>query len=238
MAFLNRQASRMAIVLALVVSVSLPVSASTNDPYESVNRRVFAFNEFMDRWLLKPVAQGYQWVTPEFVDRGVTNFFSNLGEVRNLLNSTLQGDFRQAGSSTGRLLTNTTVGLGGLVDVASEVGIEYRREDFGQTLAIWGAGDGPYVVLPFLGGSSLRDVFGRVPDVAMSPLTYVDDVAWRNGLRALDLIDTRADLIDSEALISGDRYSFLRDVYLQRREAAILNGAPPESGDDFDDEDF
>ena len=237
MAFLYRRMSRMFIVLALGFSVSLPLAASNEDPYESVNRRVFAFNEFMDRWVLKPVAKGYRWVTPGFVDRGVTNFFSNLGELRNLLNSSLQGDFRQAGRSTGRFLTNTTIGLGGFVDVASEFGLEYRREDFGQTLAVWGSGSGPYIVLPFMGGSSLRDVFGSVPDIYTSPITYMDDVAWRNSLRALDLVDTRADLIDSEALLSGDRYSFLRDVYLQRREAAISNGVPAASGDDFD-EDF
>ena len=237
MGFLYRHRGVMVIVLALGIGTPLPSVAGPGDPYESVNRRVFAFNEFMDRWVLKPVAEGYRWVTPGFVDRGVTNFFSNLGEIRNLLNSALQGDFRQAGSSTGRFLTNSTVGIGGLVDVASEVGLEYRSEDFGQTLAVWGADGGPYIVLPFLGGSSIRDAFGRVPDVYLSPLTYMDDVAWRNSLRALDLVDTRADLIDSEALLSGDRYTFLKDIYEQRRQAAISNGVPSESSYEFD-EDF
>ena len=237
MGFLYRHRGVLVIVLALGIGPPLPSVAGPGDPYESVNRRVFAFNEFMDRWVLKPVAEGYRWVTPGFVDRGVTNFFSNLGEIRNLLNSALQGDFRQAGSSTGRFLTNSTVGIGGLVDVASEVGLEYRREDFGQTLAVWGADGGPYIVLPFLGGSSIRDAFGRVPDVYLSPLTYMDDVAWRNSLRALDLVDTRADLIDSEALLSGDRYTFLKDIYEQRRQAAISNGVPSESSYEFD-EDF
>ena len=221
----------------LALSLSLPLAAEIDDPYQSINRRVFAFNEFMDRWLLKPVAKGYRWVTPEFVDRGVTNFFSNLGEIRNLLNSGLQGDFRQAGTATGRFLTNSTVGIGGLIDVATEIGLPHRREDFGQTLAVWGADSGPYIVLPFLGGSSIRDAFGTMPDVYTSPLTYMDDVAWRNSLRALDLVDTRADLIDSEALLSGDRYTFLRDIYSQRREAAINNGQSSGTVDDFD-EDF
>ena len=171
--------------ISLFLSLSLPplVMAEENDPYENVNRKVFAFNEFMDKWLLKPVAKGYRFITPSFVDTGVSNFFDNLGEVRNLVNGGLQGDGNHALTSTGRLLVNSTVGLGGLFDVASEWGLEERKEDFGQTLAVWGVGDGPYIVLPFLGGGNLRDSFSRIPDVYLSPVTYVDDVPTRNSLR-------------------------------------------------------
>ena len=222
--------------ISLFLSLSLPplVMAEENDPYENVNRKVFAFNEFMDKWLLKPVAKGYRFITPSFVDTGVSNFFDNLGEVRNLVNGGLQGDGNHALTSTGRLLVNSTVGLGGLFDVASEWGLEERKEDFGQTLAVWGVGDGPYIVLPFLGGGNLRDSFSRIPDVYLSPVTYVDDVPTRNSLRALDLIDTRADLIDAEAFVSGDRYTFLRDIIAQQREASINNGVVEDDfGDDF-----
>ncbi len=222
--------------ISLFLSLSLPplVMAEENDPYENVNRKVFAFNEFMDKWLLKPVAKGYRFITPSFVDTGVSNFFDNLGEVRNLVNGGLQGDGNHALTSTGRLLVNSTVGLGGLFDVASEWGLEERKEDFGQTLAVWGVGDGPYIVLPFLGGGNLRDSFSRIPDVYLSPVTYVDDVPTRNSLRALDLIDTRADLIDAEAFVSGDRYTFLRDIIAQQREASINNVVVEyDFGDDF-----
>lgn len=226
----------MVLSVSLFLSLSLPpqAMAEENDPYENVNRKVFAFNEFMDKWLLKPVAKGYRFITPSFVDTGVSNFFDNLGEVRNLVNGGLQGDGNHALTSTGRLLVNSTVGLGGLFDVASEWGLEERKEDFGQTLAVWGVGDGPYIVLPFLGGGNLRDSFSRIPDVYLSPVTYVDDVPTRNSLRALDLIDTRADLIDAEAFVSGDRYTFLRDIIAQQREASINNGAVEDDfGDDF-----
>ena len=216
------------------VTVSVPSFAESSDPYEGVNRKIFAFNEFFDKWLLKPVAKGYRWITPGFVDDGVTNVFDNLAEVRNLINGGLQGDLKHAGTSTGRLLVNSTVGLAGLFDVASGWGLEERKEDFGQTLAVWGVGDGPYIVLPFLGGGNLRDSISRIPDTYLSPVTYVEDVPTRNTLRAVDLVDTRADLIDVEALVSGDRYTFLRDISQQQRESSIKNGVVEDDfGDDF-----
>lgn len=221
------------LILAMSLGLSDQASAAKQDPYEGVNRKIFGFNEFLDKWLLKPVAKGYRWVTPGFVDDGVSNFFDNLGEVRNLLNGGLQGDFTHAGTSTGRLLLNSTVGLAGLFDVATGWGLEERKEDFGQTLAVWGVGDGPYVVLPILGGKNLRDTFSRIPDTFTSPVSYLNDVPTRNSLRGLDLVDTRADLINAEALVSGDRYSFLRDITAQQRESSIKNG---EVDDDFGDD--
>lgn len=222
------------LILAISLSLSSQAVAAKQDPYEGVNRKIFAFNEFLDKWMLKPVAKGYRWVTPAFVDDGVSNFFDNLGEVRNLINGGLQGDFAHAGISTGRLLLNSTVGLAGLFDVATGWGLEERKEDFGQTLAVWGVGDGPYVVLPILGGKNLRDTLSRFPDTFSSPVSYLNDVPTRNSLRGLDLVDTRADLIDAEALVSGDRYSFLRDIIAQQRESSINNGEVEDDfGDDF-----
>ncbi|MGB1192757.1 MAG: MlaA family lipoprotein, partial [Pseudomonadales bacterium] len=174
------------------------------------------------------------WVTPDLIDRGVTNFFDNVGEISNIVNSGLQGDLRQSGNSLGRLLINSTVGIGGLFDIATDWGIDERNEDFGQTLAVWGVESGPYIVLPMLGGRYLRDGVAIVPDTYLSPLGQIDDVHTRNALRALKLLDMRADLLDAERLVSGDRYTFIREIYTQQREVSIANGQVEDDfGDDF-----
>tara|TARA_B110000879_G_scaffold170416_1_gene220833 strand:+ start:65 stop:760 length:696 start_codon:yes stop_codon:yes gene_type:complete len=218
----------------LLLTLTLPIFAANDDPLEGVNRKVFGFNEVLDRWIVKPSAKVYQWVMPDPLDRGVTNFFDNVGEVSNTINSGLQGDLRQSGKSLGRLVINTTVGIGGLFDVATDWGIEERNEDFGQTLAVWGVGDGPYIVLPLLGGRYLRDTLAIVPDNYISPLDHIDDVRVSNSLWALKLLDKRADLLDAEGLISGDRYTFIREIYIQQREVATSNGQVKDDfGDDF-----
>ncbi len=213
-----------------------------SDPLEGLNRRVFALNQFLDRWLLKPAAKGYRWITPSFVDRGVSNFFKNLGDVPNFVNAGLQGDFRQMSVSAGRVVVNTTIGVAGFIDVASDAGLERRPEDFGQTLATWGVGAGPYVELPLFGGRNLRHAFSMIPDTGLDPVFYVENIETRLGLTGLRIIDVRADLMAVEALVSGDRYSFIRDVYQQNRDYAIANGEFDGSadpfGDDFGDEDF
>jgi len=222
------------LVLLLNIACFIPASQALEaDPYENFNRKVFAFNEFLDRWLLKPVAKGYRWVTPEPVDDAVTRLFSNLGEIRNFLNAGLQGDGSQMAVSGGRFLLNSTVGIVGIFDVASERGLTARQEDFGQTLAVWGVKDGPYIMLPIFGGRTLRDSAAIIPDIYSSPVTYIDDDTTRISLQLLDVIDARADLIEAETLITGDRYTFLRDVYLQKRASDIANG---ELTDDFDDD--
>ena len=218
----------------LLLTLTLPIFAANDDPLEGVNRKVFGFNEVLDRWIVKPSAKVYQWVMPDPLNRGVTNFFDNVGEVSNTINSGLQGDLRQSGKSLGRLVINTTVGIGGLFDVATDWGIEERNEDFGQTLAVWGVGDGPYIVLPLLGGRYLRDTLAIVPDNYISPLDHIDDVRVSNSLWALKLLDKRADLLDAEGLISGDRYTFIREIYIQQREVATSNGQVKDDfGDDF-----
>lgn len=225
-------------VLFASMFLSLPVAASEQDPYEGFNRKVFAFNDFADKWVLKPVAKSYRFITPKFVDKGVSNVFDNLGEVRNLFNAGLQGDLRHAGVATGRLLINSTLGLVGLFDVAKHFGLEERREDFGQTLGVWGVKSGPYLVLPLLGSSNLRDSLSVLPDIYLAPQTYLDEPAIRNSLRGLDLVDTRADLLSAESLISGDRYTFIREIYLQKRASDILNGALVDDFDIDSDDDF
>ncbi|MDQ7728312.1 VacJ family lipoprotein [Halomonas sp. SpR8] len=224
-------------------STQMAEDANPDDPWEGFNRKVFAFNDVLDRYALKPVARGYRTITPDPVETGVGNFFSNLGEVRTALNSMLQGKPANAGLATSRFLINSTVGIGGLLDYATLMEVTADKEDFGQTLAVWGWEDSRYLVLPFLGPSTLRDTTGLPADIAAYPVTYVDDDTARISLTALNLIDTRAGLLAQEELISGDRYRFIRDAYLQSRQFEVSDG---ELGDDpfasdsfdFDDSDF
>ncbi|NYS79815.1 MULTISPECIES: VacJ family lipoprotein [Halomonadaceae] len=236
------------LLVALLASggcASTQTAENTNpdDPWEGFNRKVFAFNDVLDRYALKPVARGYRTLTPDPVETGVGNFFSNLGEVRTALNSVLQGKPANAGLATSRFLINSTVGIGGLLDYATLMEVTADKEDFGQTLAVWGWDDSRYLVLPFLGPSTLRDTTGLPADIAAYPVTYVEDDTVRISLTALSLIDTRAGLLDQEELIRGDRYRFIRDAYLQSRQFEVSDG---ELGDDpfasdtfdFDDSDF
>lgn len=211
--------------------------ANPDDPWEGFNRKVFAFNEVVDRYALKPVAQGYDYVTPDPVQTGVGNVFSNLGEIRTTINSVLQGKPGNAGISTGRFLINSTVGILGIFDVARHMELIGRKEDFGQTLAVWGVGEGPYLVLPLLGPSTVRDTAGWPVDAYTSPLAYVDSDKVRYGMVALNVIDTRAGFLEQEKLLRGDRYTFLRDGYLQRRRFEVLDGElgeDPFASDEFD----
>ena len=217
---------------ALVLVGLLTGCASTGDPrdpLEPFNRKMQTFNDTMDEYVMKPVARGYQWVTPEFVDQGVSNFFSNLKDISVTVNDLLQFKVKQGGQDAARFLVNTTVGVGGLVDVASRLGLEKHEEDFGQTLAVWGLPPGPYLVLPFLGPSSPRDAAGSVADGFLNPISYTSPPAWF-ALYGVRTIDFRADnlaateVLDEAAL---DRYAFIRNAYFQRREYLINDGEIP-----------
>ncbi|WP_028238000.1 MlaA family lipoprotein [Stutzerimonas azotifigens] len=215
-------------VLAMLGPV--PLQAAEDDPWEGFNRAVFRFNDTVDTYTLKPLAQGYQKVTPTFIEDGIGNVFNNLGDVVVMTNDLLQGKMRDAGIDASRILFNTTFGLLGFFDVATHMGLYRNDEDFGQTLGAWGLGSGPYVVLPLLGPSSVRDAFGRVPDAYLQPYPYMDDVSARNLMRGVDVVDTRAELLSAEKMISGDRYVFVRNAYLQNREFRVKDG---EVEDDF-----
>lgn len=198
---------------------------TTEDPWEGFNRKVFVFNDTLDTYALKPVAKGYRAITPDPVENGISRMFSNLGEIRNVLNDLLQGKFSQAGNDTGRFLVNTTIGLVGFFDVADDLGMpKSDGEDFGQTLGVWGVGEGPYVVLPLFGPATLRDGPAKIVDMMVNPVSEVDHVPTRNAIYGVDVISTRADLLKAEKLIKGDKYSFIRDVYLQRREHLVEDG--------------
>ncbi|CAM3682777.1 MlaA family lipoprotein [Parendozoicomonas haliclonae] len=203
---------------------------SYDDPWEKVNRATFAFNDTLDTWVLKPVAKGYDTVTPKPVQGLVTNFFQNLGEIRNVANSLLQFELKEAGVSTGRFLVNSTVGMLGMVDVGTAVGMDHKYNDFGMTLARWHVPSGPYVVLPVLGPRTVRSTAGLLPDSAADPVTYVTPSHDKTWLQVTDTVNFRADLLDKEGLVVGDKYTFIRDAYLQRRAFLITGEAPR---DDF-----
>ena len=202
------------------------------DPWEGFNRAMFSFNDTLDAYFLKPVAKGYKNVTPEFMQTGVSNFFSNLGEISNLTNSGLQGKKNAFVASTWRFVINSTIGVFGLFDVASSLGVRKYDEDFGQTLGYWGVSSGPYLVLPFLGPSTVRDTGGIAVDFFnYDPVDEFDLNKDHNLARwALYIVQKRASLLSAESLIIGDRYSFIRDVYLQNRENQVYDGHPPQPG--------
>ncbi|WP_257900136.1 MlaA family lipoprotein [Marinobacter sp. F4206] len=216
---------------------STPVNPT--DPYENWNRKVFRFNETIDQWFLKPVAQTYRTFTPTIVDRGITNFFNNLQEIRNLANSLLQLKGESAVVAAGRFTYNTVFGLAGFFDVATAFDLPERPEDFGQTLGYWGAGSGPYLMLPILGPSSPRHFGGLATDLFVLPSLWDNvDSPENYYARGVQIVDVRADLIPAEGFISGDSYIFVRNAFLQRREFLINDGQPVEdpfaSGDDED----
>ncbi len=220
---------------------TVPGDKDPRDPWESMNRSVYKFNDAADKAVLKPVAKAYRFVTPKFVRTGVTNFFSNINDVTVFFNDLFQGKGERAVADAGRVIINTTFGIGGLIDVAGAAGNPKRNEDFGQTLGVWGMGPGPYWVLPLLGPSTTRDAGGRVVDTALTPTTYlVKNTDVNFGLYALDIVNFRSNLLETEKVLDEagavDRYSFLRDAYLQRREVLIYDGNPPKK--EGDDEDF
>jgi len=198
---------------------------AVQDPLESVNRSVFAFNEFLDRYALKPVARGYDAVMPEPVQRGVGNFFSNLYDVTNIVNSALQWRWEGTLNHSGRVLVNTTLGVAGLFDVATPLGLPETDTDFGQTLAVWGVPQGPYLVVPVLGPRTFRSGTGTLADTLFfSVQPYLEDHRVRNTLWVTEIVHDRASILDAETLVTGDRYIFVRDAYLQRRAAMNNDG--------------
>lgn len=211
------------------------------DPLEPFNRATFRFNMDFDKAFMQPIARGYQKVTPEPVDRGITNFFDNLADVTSAVNNVLQFKMSRAGSDVGRIFINSTVGVLGFIDVATNVGLPSYKEDFGQTLGYWGLEPGAYLVTPLLGPSSMRDAIGMGGDIVMDPLVNLKKHQVHWGLVGVRLIDRRADLLTTTEIVeeaSIDLYSFVRDAYLQRRQTLVYDGNPPtdDSQPDFWDE--
>ena len=228
-------------LVAGAIFLATPATAqeAVHDPLEGFNRAMFSVNEGLDTVIVKPVAQAYDFVTPLPVRAGVGDFFGNIADVRNVLNNTLQGKLADAGTDLGRLLINSTVGIFGLFDVASELGLEKHDEDFGQTLAVWGWADSSFMFWPLIGPRTVRDTGGWVVDVYTDPTWYTlnKSVATRNSLVALRFVDVRASLLPSDKVVEEaalDKYAYVRDAYLQRRRNQIFDGRPPRLEDVLD----
>ncbi|HZZ91428.1 MAG TPA: VacJ family lipoprotein [Usitatibacter sp.] len=221
--------------LALVLLAGCATTADNPDPWESMNRKTFAFNDAVDRAVLKPVATGYKKVTPSFVQAGVNNFFDNVLDVNTSLNQFLQGKPKQGLSDAARFVFNTVFGIFGLWDVATPLGLEKHDEDFGQTLGVWGVDSGPYLVIPLLGPSSARDAPARIVDPQWFYNSYVNPESLYWGLWTLDKVRTRANLLQAETILQQaalDRYSFIRDAWMQRRRSQVYDGHPPRPKDE------
>ena len=231
----KHQFSKRAIAAAFAVTVlgGLGGCATTannpKDPYEGFNRAMFAVNEGLDV-VIKPVAKGYDTVAPAPVKTGVGNFFGNLQDIWTAFNNFLQGKGGDGLSDVGRVLVNTTLGIGGVFDVASEMGLEKHVEDFGQTLGRWGVANGPYLYWPLIGPRTTRDTFGFAVDASVDPVAHVDNVRTRNTLMGVRFIDLRASLLPADKVVEEaafDKYNYIRDAYLQNRRSAIHDGNPP-----------
>lgn len=224
------------IVVGLLLAGLLgPAGHANEDPWESFNRSVYSFNNTADAYLVKPVAQGYAYLMPEIGRKGVNNFFNNLLDVSGALNGFLQGRVDQGLENVGRVLINSTVGIFGLFDIATALGVPQYQTDFGHTLSIWGVPQGPFVMVPFLGPRTVRSGVGTAFDAYASPLGQMgnSDPAW--GLRVFNLVDLRAGLLGADELLSGDQYIFLRDAYLQQRRLQTSDGQLVDDFSEFDD---
>jgi len=215
-----------AIITLMLNSVNIVKADENDDPLEPINRAIFEFNEVVDDNILEPVAKGYKYVTPDPVEKGISNFFSNLGEINTIANDLLQLKFQQAAKDSLRFVVNSTIGVLGIFDVATPLGLSKNKEDFGQTLGFWGVPNGPYLVLPFLGPSSFRDAPGTFVDYEMSPMEQLHHEE-RQTLRLINIVETRAKLLRATKILDAaakDKYIFIRESYLQKRESLVRDG--------------
>tara|TARA_B100001248_G_C27335212_1_gene433478 strand:- start:506 stop:1204 length:699 start_codon:yes stop_codon:yes gene_type:complete len=225
------------IILFIVISSFFNLYASeVNDPFEKFNRKTFEFNENLDELVLKPVAEVYSEF-PVFIKTGVTNFFNNLKNIETSVNQMLQGKPGKSLNDLTRFIINTSIGVAGIFDVASSMGLERNEEDFGQTLAVWGVDEGPYIMLPFLGPSTLRDTISRPISSFTSVIFHMTDTDVNIALKSIDALETRERLLDVESLLSGDKYIFVKDAYMQSINYEISDGIDVDDTfvDDMDD---
>ena len=228
------------LIFGLFFITSMPVSAATEpvdpDPWIGMNRGLYGFNDALDTWFLRPIASGYDKIMPDPFQRGVSNVFDNIGTPAVAINQFLQGKPGAGSVDVGRFLINSTIGLLGLFDVANQMGLRQHEEDFGQTLAVWGLPQGPYLIVPLRGSSTVTHAGGMIVDAFLNPVRFLRPVSHRNVVYGLSFVDLRARLLGAEALISGDEYLFIREAFLQRRTYLINDGEIEE--DSFLDDDF
>ena len=220
------------LILLLLLS---PFTLAEVDPFQNINEKTHNLNQTLDLQVASPVARFYKRITPDFLEKGITNFTHNIEDLSIGINNILQGKFNEGLSDFSRFTLNTSIGLLGFIDIASDLGLTKHDEDFGQTLAVWGVPDGPYLVLPGLGPSTTRDTLAMIPDAFLTPLWLIDHDRTSYSLTAIDLIDTRARYLGLESVVIGDEYLFYRDAYLQSRNFEIKDGEVEDDFDDFDD---
>jgi phospholipid-binding lipoprotein MlaA len=222
---------RLAVAFATALTLAgCAMGPTREDPFEPMNRVSYKVHQVVDGRIVKPVVQAYVDYTPQPVRLAVTNFFGNIDDMFSVVNDMLQGKGDKAGNDLGRVITNTGFGIGGLIDIASDAGIAKGNEDFGQTLGVWGVPQGPYLFIPVFGPTTVRDGSGWIVRAYASPVGYIDDIATRNILWALNLLDLRASALQAENLVNQaalDPYTFIRRSYLQRRRYLVYDGAPP-----------
>ena len=227
--------NRMVFYRFLIIFLLSPITFAEIDPFQTINEKTHNLNQALDLQVASPVARLYKNITPDFLEIGVTNFTHNIEDLSIGINNILQGKLRAGLSDFSRFTLNSSIGLVGFVDVASHLGFTKHDEDFGQTLAVWGVPDGPYIVLPGLGPSTMRDTLAMIPDTFLTPLWLIDHDRTSYSLTAIDLVDTRARYLGLESIVIGDEYLFYRDAYLQSRSFEIKDGEVEDSFDDFDD---
>ena len=220
------------LILLLLLS---PFTFAEVDPFQNINEKTHNLNQTLDLQVASPVARFYKRITPDFLEKGITNFTHNIEDLSIGINNILQGKFNEGLTDFSRFTLNTSIGLLGFIDIASDLGLTKHDEDFGQTLAVWGVPDGPYLVLPGLGPSTTRDTLAMIPDAFLTPLWLIDHDRTSYSLTAIDLIDTRARYLGLESVVIGDEYLFYRDAYLQSRNFEIKDGEVEDDFDDFDD---
>lgn len=224
-------------LLILVFFLASPLLYSEKDPFIEINKKTHQFNQSIDNAIGVPIAKGYKTITPDFLEVGISNFTSNIEDINISLNNFLQGKFKDGLSDLLRFFINSSIGLAGMVDVASDLGLMKHDEDFGQTLAKWGVDHGPYIVLPVLGPSSLRDVVSKIPDAFLTPLLLINHHRTSYELTAVELLDRRSRYLGLEQIVIGDDYIFFRDSYFQNRNFEINDGLIEDDFIDFGFED-
>ena len=221
--------------LLLITLLFNPFLIAENDPFEEINRVTLKANKTLDKAVATPVALFYKKITPDIVELGIYNSISNIDDISISLNNILQGKLKEGFSDIARFTINSTLGLAGIIDVATKMGFDKHDEDFGQTLAVWGVPHGPYIMLPGLGPSSLRDTVAMIPDAFLSPSILIEHEPTIYSLKFLDLIDTRARYLGLESITIGDEYLFIKDAYYQNREYDSRDGEVEDDFDNFDD---
>lgn len=226
---------RLIAATALALLAGCAATPSKVDPLEPMNRALYKVHDVLDTNIVKPVAEGYATVVPKFMRTGFANVFNNIDDLFSAVNGLLQGKPDKAGNDLGRVLINTFFGMGGLIDIASDAGIERGNEDFGQTFAVWGIPQGPYLFIPLFGPTTVRDGAGVIVRIAVGPVGYINDVALRNSIYGVGYVDLRSQVLESGSIVDTaalDRYIFIRNAYLQRRRYLIYDGKPPPEPED------